>query len=48
MLKKDHSGPVFVQIIDFDSNLIEAIFVPGAEGVPTVTKFLEELFDSDE
>ncbi len=46
MLKKDHPGPVFVQIVDFDSNLIEAIFVLGAEGVPAVTKFLEELFDS--
>ena len=48
MLKKDHSGPVFVQSIDFNNNLIEAIFVPGVEGVPAVTKFLEELFDSGE
>lgn len=47
MLKKRPSGPVFVKVVDFDSNLIEAIFVPGAEGVPALTKFLENLFESD-
>ena len=45
MTKADYSGPVIVQVVDLDNNLVEAIFVPGVESVPLVADFLEGLFE---